>query len=150
MKKPNTFTARQQSLYLNGQWDTLYRHYEDYQGPESDYAGLSRLASGCACPVRKATGTCTHEAKWAVIKPSTGRMGTVLWSNSIPSGAVVRANSSWSHIRKPASGSGAQNTIGSPGMMKIVSVPTRKQAQRPKAKIHRFPRRASRRVRLTA
>lgn len=142
----------QRFFYLNGMWDRLYQHYEDYQGEESEYAGLSRLAAGCPCPVRKTEASCTHNATWAVIKPSTGRMGTVLWSNSqkLTSGTVVHAKASWIRIRKPAAGEGFQNTVGSPGMLKIVSVPTRKRVDRPKAKVRRFPRRPSGRLRRCA
>lgn len=135
--------------FLNGMYDSLFKAYENYQGEEAEYASLSRLAPACPCPLRKRSGTCTHGAAWAVIKPTSGRQGTVLLSNSkrLKGGTVVRAQSSWTYVRRPLASATYQNTIGSPGMLQIVSVPRRVE---PQARVHRFRRAAPRMFRKSA
>ena len=128
-------TNRHRFDFLNGNDDRLFEHYRDYQGEEIEsQVSLSRLSTSCACVVRKETGSCTHNAEYVVIQPTSSRAGIVLMTNSkrIPSGATVRVKTSWKHINQTAD-EGAQNTIGGPGMLRIVSAPSRKRGGSPKA-----------------
>ena len=131
------------------EYNELFRHYTDFQGDSkaTEYVSLSRLASFCACPLRKAGLSCTHNAEHVVIEPTTGREGIVVTSNvkRLPSGATVRIRSSWTHVKKTADADGsAQNTIGSPSMLKVVAPSSGQRMVKPKAaKVHTFKARPS-------
>ena len=142
------YTSKVEFYFLNGWYDTLFQHYQGYQGEPSDLVSLSRLSESCPCPLRKQTGGCTHNATYVVVKPTTGREGTVVLSNvpKIKPRSVVRVRSSWRHVRQPIAGS-AQNTLVGPSMLKIVSAP---REERPKAKVLPFRRPAPRMVRKSA
>lgn len=76
--------------FLSGRYDRLYAAAADYRGEETDYI---HLAADCG-------------RWWAVIKRSSNRSGTVLWSSFLRSGTTVRSKFGWDYakrLRRPGS-----------------------------------------------
>ena len=102
--------------FLNDDADELFKYYRNW----NDGSGLVSL-SRCK-PHRCPTQSCTCKAEWVLIKPSSNRQGMVVASNTtLRSRSVVGIRTSWRHVQQPLGSAG--DTIGSPGMLKIVSTP---------------------------
>ena len=79
-----TASRRHLHYFLWGMYDRLYQGASGYRGEEQDYVHLAA----------------DNGKWWAVIKPSTNRAGTVLWSNFLRWGSAVRSKFGWDYARR--------------------------------------------------
>jgi len=70
--------------FLSGMYERLYAGAVGYRGEVEDLVHLSADRSKW----------------WAVIKPSTNRSGTVLWSNFLRPGSTVRSKFAWDYAKR--------------------------------------------------
>lgn len=70
--------------FLNGMYDRLFSGVADYRGEEQEYIYLAA----------------DNGKWWTVIKRSSNRSGTVLWSNFHRPGSVVRSKFGWDYARR--------------------------------------------------
>ena len=118
--------------FLNGFYNELFKECETYPEPPTDSEAIhvSRLDDNCACDVRRNTGSCTHNARYAVLIRDEGHFARVVTSNCkrLRSGVKVRIGGQWDYLSSTLDDS-HQDTVGAPGMLEIPGQP-RKKPQR--------------------
>jgi len=92
--------------FLAGMYDRLYQGAVGYRGEVEDYVHLAA----------------DNGKWWAVIKPTTNRSGTALWSNFLRWGSTVRSKFGWDYAKRRRH-SGTIDTMVNPKWLTTFYVP---------------------------